>query len=58
MNQGNNTAASPDIAAHRYRPVSIGNPGVEVRRDGEFWYLRSREALGDFPERYLTIFKG
>ncbi len=53
MNHGNNTTAAemPDIAAHRYRPVTIGNPGVEVRRDGEFWYLRSREALGDFPER-------
>ncbi|WP_150722713.1 feruloyl-CoA synthase [Pandoraea capi] len=39
------------MAGHRYRQVAIGNPGVEVRRDGEFWYLRSREALGDFPER-------
>nr|WP_246182719.1 feruloyl-CoA synthase [Pandoraea pneumonica] len=29
----------------------MGNPGVEFRREGEFWYLRSREALGDFPER-------
>ncbi|AJC21342.1 feruloyl-CoA synthase [Pandoraea pulmonicola] len=47
MNQGNNTA--PD--GHRYRRVTIGNPGVEVRRDGEFWYLRSREPLGDFPVR-------
>ncbi|WP_150738901.1 feruloyl-CoA synthase [Pandoraea anapnoica] len=39
------------MAGHRYRHVAIGNPGVEVQRDGEFWYLRSREALGDFPER-------
>ncbi|AKC69710.1 feruloyl-CoA synthase [Pandoraea oxalativorans] len=45
LNQGNN------MAEHRYRHVAIGNPGVEVQRDGEFWYLRSREALGDFPER-------
>lgn len=45
MNQGN------IVAGHRYRHVAIGNPGVEVQRDGEFWYLRSREALGDFPER-------
>ncbi|VVE09125.1 feruloyl-CoA synthase [Pandoraea anhela] len=45
MNQGNN------MAGHRYRPVAIGNPGVDVRRDGACWYLRSREALGDFPER-------
>ncbi|MFK0379024.1 feruloyl-CoA synthase [Pandoraea sp. NPDC090278] len=39
------------MAGHRYRHVAIGNPGVAVKRDGEFWYLRSREALGDFPER-------
>ncbi|WP_425495127.1 feruloyl-CoA synthase [Pandoraea aquatica] len=39
------------MAGHRYRHVAIGNPGVEVQREGEFWYLRSREALGDFPER-------
>lgn len=45
MNQGNN------MAGHRYRHVAIGNPGVEVLREGEFWYLRSRETLGDFPER-------
>lgn len=45
MNQGNN------MAGHRYRQVAIGNPGVEVLRDGECWYLRSRETLGDFPER-------
>ncbi|WP_150681805.1 feruloyl-CoA synthase [Pandoraea pneumonica] len=48
MNQGNIPAGA---AAHRYRHVAIGNPGVEFRREGEFWYLRSREALGDFPER-------
>ena len=51
MNQGNNTAATQDVAAHRYRQVAIGNPGVDVIRDGECWYLRSREPLGDFPER-------
>nr|WP_150577557.1 feruloyl-CoA synthase [Pandoraea aquatica] len=45
LNQGNS------MAGHRYRHVAIGNPGVEVQREGEFWYLRSREALGDFPER-------
>ncbi|AKM32916.1 feruloyl-CoA synthase [Pandoraea faecigallinarum] len=39
------------MAGHRYRHVAIGNPGVEVLREGEFWYLRSRETLGDFPER-------
>ncbi|VVD82639.1 feruloyl-CoA synthase [Pandoraea iniqua] len=50
MNQGNIPAAA-DTAAHRYRHVAIGNPGVELLRDGEFWYLRSREALGEFPER-------
>jgi len=48
LNQGNIPAGA---AAHRYRHVAIGNPGVEFRREGEFWYLRSREALGDFPER-------
>ncbi|VVE09542.1 Long-chain-fatty-acid--CoA ligase [Pandoraea eparura] len=51
MNQRNNTAATHDVAAHRYRHVAIGNPGVDVVRDGECWYLRSREPLGDFPER-------
>ncbi|VVE69142.1 feruloyl-CoA synthase [Pandoraea captiosa] len=45
MNQGNN------MAGHRYRQVAIGNPGVEILREGEFWYLRSRETLGDYPER-------
>ncbi|WP_087687328.1 feruloyl-CoA synthase [Pandoraea sp. PE-S2R-1] len=50
LNQGNIPAAA-DTAAHRYRHVAIGNPGVELLRDGEFWYLRSREALGEFPER-------
>ncbi|WP_084656364.1 feruloyl-CoA synthase [Pandoraea norimbergensis] len=50
LNQGNIPAAA-DAAAHRYRHVAIGNPGVELLRDGEFWYLRSREALGEFPER-------
>ncbi|WAL83779.1 feruloyl-CoA synthase [Pandoraea sp. XJJ-1] len=51
MNQGNNTAATHDVAAHRYRQVAIGNPGVDVILDGECWYLRSREPLGDFPAR-------
>lgn len=35
----------------RYRAVGIGTPGVEIRREGDTWYLRSREALGDYPER-------
>ncbi|WP_150626176.1 feruloyl-CoA synthase [Pandoraea captiosa] len=39
------------MAGHRYRQVAIGNPGVEILREGEFWYLRSRETLGDYPER-------
>lgn len=56
LNQGQSVAgvSSPDTsfqATPRYRAVAIGNPGVEIRREGEYWYLHSREALGDFPER-------
>ncbi|MBU1362431.1 MAG: feruloyl-CoA synthase [Gammaproteobacteria bacterium] len=40
------------IVAADYRPVSIGHPPPEIRRDADGgWHIRSLEALGDYPVR-------
>ncbi|CAD6555874.1 2-succinylbenzoate--CoA ligase [Paraburkholderia hiiakae] len=39
----------PDFAG--YRAVAIGSAAPQIERRGECWYLRSTEALDDFPER-------
>ncbi|QGZ58981.1 feruloyl-CoA synthase [Paraburkholderia acidiphila] len=39
----------PDFAG--YRAVAIGSAAPQIERRGDCWYLRSTEALDDFPER-------
>ncbi|MCP3726104.1 feruloyl-CoA synthase [Paraburkholderia sp. CNPSo 3272] len=39
----------PDFAG--YRAVAIGLAAPQIERRGDCWYLRSSEALDDFPER-------
>jgi len=41
-----------DVASLPHREVRIGSPGIDVRRDGDVCYMRTRQPLGAFPERF------
>ena len=47
-----NIAAFKPIVETDYRPVSIGHPPADFRRDADgVWHIRPLEALGDYPLR-------
>lgn len=47
-----NNAAFKPIVETDYRPVSIGHPPADIRRDADgVWHIRPLEALGDYPLR-------
>ncbi|MFT4068006.1 feruloyl-CoA synthase [Paraburkholderia sp.] len=46
-NSASNTAARPT----HYREALIGTSTLRMRRQGDTWYLRAAEALGEHPQR-------
>jgi feruloyl-CoA synthase len=47
-----NNAAFNQIVETDYRPVSIGHPPPDIRRDADgVWHIRPLEPLGDYPQR-------
>ena len=47
-----NIAAFKPIVETDYRPVNIGHPPPDIRRDADgVWHIRPLEALGDYPLR-------
>ncbi|CAM2158721.1 feruloyl-CoA synthase (plasmid) [Pararobbsia alpina] len=42
----------PNLADLPHREVRIGRPSIVVRQNGDSWYIRTRESLGAYPERF------